>query len=61
MQAVGNTVTGQTGPVYDLNPFNSPKSFDGHHNVQMLKEIEKDLYLESLSNGDLSRVDATSM
>ena len=40
----------------DLN-FNSPKSFDG----QQFPDIEKDLYLESLSNGDLSRVDATSM
>ena len=41
----------------DLNMFNSPKSFDG----QQFPDIEKDMYLESLSNGDLSRVDATSM
>ena len=62
MHAIGNHVEGSKMPAYDLNPFNSPKSFDGHHpGGEMIPDIEKDLYLESLSNGDLSRVDATSM
>lgn len=42
--------------VVDMNMVNSPKSFD-----EQFPDIEKDLNLESLSNGDLSRVDAHSM
>ena len=41
----------------DMNLIHSPKSFDERYPV----DIEKDLNLESLSNGDLSRGDNNSM
>ena len=40
----------------EMNMLPSPKSFD-----EPYPDIEKDLNLESLSNGDLSRVDNASM
>lgn len=40
----------------DFQMIGSPKSFD-----ETYPDMEKDLNLESLSNGDLSRVDANSM
>lgn len=42
----------------DMNLINSPKSYDEPYYAA---DIERDLNLESLSNGDFSRVDATSM
>ena len=40
----------------EIHMIHSPKSFD-----EQYPDIDKDLNLESLSNGDLSRVDAQSM
>ena len=40
----------------EMNMLPSPKSLD-----EQFPDIEKDLNLESLSNGDLSRVDNASM